>query len=227
MFDRWLYPEVAGSTPAHFLTGCELSRLPKPRVGDIVLVHEPGTTWSKWLIGRITDIHPGEDGAIRSATVKTKQGTVTRSATSLRLVEPSSGQKISDLSCICHNSGGQLLKKRQSEMWLTARLFRPDLDHQTRCEIARNTPSRRPPEPFSLAIPLLLLTEGPVRSRCSSTICQTFDRQANESGLYDVDSSWPTECGQSRRRSQERTPSTAANRESIYITGPNNSTRNR
>ncbi|KRZ63301.1 hypothetical protein T02_9971 [Trichinella nativa] len=103
MFDRWLYPEVAGSTPAHFLTGCELSKLPntgattrkwrktgqEPRVGDIVLVPEPGTTWSKWLIGRITDIHPGEDGAIRSATVKTKQGTVTRSARSLRLVEPS------------------------------------------------------------------------------------------------------------------------------------------
>ncbi|KRX79159.1 Transposon Ty3-I Gag-Pol polyprotein [Trichinella sp. T6] len=37
------------------------------------------------------------------------------------------GEKVSDLSYICHNSGGQLLKKRQSEMWLTARLFRPRL----------------------------------------------------------------------------------------------------
>ncbi|KRX72368.1 hypothetical protein T06_14636 [Trichinella sp. T6] len=27
------------------------------------------------------------------------------------------------LSHICHNSGGQLPKRRQSEMWLTARLF--------------------------------------------------------------------------------------------------------
>ncbi|KRX68643.1 hypothetical protein T09_1107 [Trichinella sp. T9] len=194
MFDRWLYPEVAGSTPAHFLTGCELSRLPKPRVGDIVLVHEPGTTWSKWLIGRITDIHPGEDGAIRSATVKTKQGTVTRSARSLRLVEPSSGQKISDLSCICHNSGDPLLKKRQSEMWLTARLFRPGKAAQYKrlrkhpgCLITFRR--FRPPD-----------AEGPVRSRCSSTICQTFDRRANERELYDIDSSWPTECGQSRRR---------------------------
>ncbi|KRX64721.1 hypothetical protein T09_11065 [Trichinella sp. T9] len=33
-------------------------------------------------------------------------------------------------------------------------------------------------------------------------ICQTFVRQAIESGLYNVDSSWPTECGQSRRRSR-------------------------
>ncbi|XP_003367715.1 conserved hypothetical protein [Trichinella spiralis] len=38
-----------------------------------------------------------------------------------------SGEKVSVLSYICHNSGGQLLKKRQSEMWLTARLFRPRL----------------------------------------------------------------------------------------------------
>ncbi|KRX24565.1 hypothetical protein T07_12825 [Trichinella nelsoni] len=31
----------------------------------------------------------------------------------------------------------------------------------------------------------------------------TFDRQANEGGLYDVDSSWPTECEYSRRRSRK------------------------
>ncbi|KRY30375.1 putative leukotoxin-activating lysine-acyltransferase LktC serotype A1 [Trichinella spiralis] len=41
--------------------------------------------------------------------------------------EQLSGEKVSVLSYICHNSGGQLLKKRQSEMWLTARLFRPRL----------------------------------------------------------------------------------------------------
>ncbi|KRX69991.1 hypothetical protein T06_11252 [Trichinella sp. T6] len=39
-------------------------------------------------IGRIIEIHPSEDGVVRSATVKTRQGTVTRSARSLRLVEP-------------------------------------------------------------------------------------------------------------------------------------------
>ncbi|KRX43794.1 hypothetical protein T05_13414 [Trichinella murrelli] len=61
----------------------------EPRVGDIVLVHEPGTAWIKWPIGRIIEIHPSEDGVVRSATVKTRQGTVTRSARSLHLVEPS------------------------------------------------------------------------------------------------------------------------------------------
>ncbi|XP_003370609.1 putative integrase core domain protein [Trichinella spiralis] len=61
----------------------------EPKVGDIVLVHEPSTTWIKWPIGRIIEIHPSEDGVVRSATVKTIHGSVTRSARSLRLVEPS------------------------------------------------------------------------------------------------------------------------------------------
>ncbi|XP_003369067.1 conserved hypothetical protein [Trichinella spiralis] len=59
------------------------------RVGDIVLVHEPSTAWIKWTIRRIIEFHPSEDGVVISATVKTRRGTVTRSARSLRLVEPS------------------------------------------------------------------------------------------------------------------------------------------
>ncbi|KRZ48799.1 hypothetical protein T02_14524 [Trichinella nativa] len=135
----------------------------EPRVGDIVLVQEPGKTWTRWPIGTVTAFHPSEDGVIRIATLKTGQGTITRSARSLRLVEPSGDaltrftflgvenlfsipvrqyltphgknigqctksivtrQKLSVMLYICHNSGGQLLKKHQSEMWLTARLFR-------------------------------------------------------------------------------------------------------
>ncbi|KRY54905.1 hypothetical protein T03_10976 [Trichinella britovi] len=38
-----------------------------------------------------------------------------------------SRQKVSVMLYICHNSGGQLLKKHQSEMWLTARLS-PDAE---------------------------------------------------------------------------------------------------
>ncbi|KRY25438.1 hypothetical protein T01_10427, partial [Trichinella spiralis] len=56
---------------------------------NLVLVKEPSTTWTKWPIGKITAVHPSEDGVSRTATVKTRQGTVTRSARSLRLVEPS------------------------------------------------------------------------------------------------------------------------------------------
>ncbi|KRY75124.1 Deoxyribonuclease-2-alpha [Trichinella pseudospiralis] len=63
------------------------------RSGIYCVGDEPGTNWSKWLIAKITDIHPSEDSVIRSATVKTKQGTVTWSARSLSLVEPSSVEK--------------------------------------------------------------------------------------------------------------------------------------
>ncbi|KRZ65923.1 hypothetical protein T10_7568 [Trichinella papuae] len=47
----------------------------EPKVGDIVLVQEPGTAWVKWPIRGIIEIHPSEDGAVRSVTVR--QGTVT------------------------------------------------------------------------------------------------------------------------------------------------------
>ncbi|KRX34020.1 hypothetical protein T05_9869 [Trichinella murrelli] len=91
---------------------------------------------------------------------------------------------------------------------------------------------------------------GSVRSRCSSTICQTFARRENESGLYDVGSSSPTEYRVVQKtvvygRMQADRPTTnirsfysATNNqrnalrrqqrtESQYRTGRNNSTRNR
>ncbi|KRY26621.1 hypothetical protein T01_7101 [Trichinella spiralis] len=52
-------------------------------------------------------------------------------------------------------------------------------------------------------------------SSSDATSCQTFVRQANESGLYDVDSPWPTECGKSRRRSRKIQQDQKTARESI------------
>nr|XP_023029451.1 uncharacterized protein LOC111517507 [Leptinotarsa decemlineata] len=40
----------------------------RTQVGDMVLIHED------WSIGRITAIHPGEDGIVRVMTLKTKSG---------------------------------------------------------------------------------------------------------------------------------------------------------
>ncbi|XP_003382345.1 hypothetical protein Tsp_11998 [Trichinella spiralis] len=54
-------------------------------------------------------------------------------------------------------------------------------------------------------------------NRTDLAIQSTFIHQANESGLYGLDSPWPTEY--------EHTPSTAANRESVDTTGPNDSMR--
>ncbi|KRZ88163.1 hypothetical protein T08_12035 [Trichinella sp. T8] len=49
-----------------------------------------------------------------------------------------SRQKVSVMLYICHNSGGQLLKKHQSEMWLAARLFRLRLG----CTVTRREPGQ-------------------------------------------------------------------------------------
>ncbi|KRZ01470.1 hypothetical protein T11_6282 [Trichinella zimbabwensis] len=49
-----------------------------------------------------------------------------------------SGQKVSVMLYTCHNCGGQLLKKRQNEIFLTTRLFRP-------CEPAQSKPLRNQP----------------------------------------------------------------------------------
>ncbi|KRZ04078.1 hypothetical protein T11_4559 [Trichinella zimbabwensis] len=94
----------------------------EPRVGDIVLVHEPSTTWIKWPIRRIIEIHPSEDGVIRSATVKTRQGTVTRSARSLRLVEPS--ERSSSLNQRFHNIFGPPSRSRTSDLWIKFTIHR-------------------------------------------------------------------------------------------------------
>ncbi|KRZ75456.1 hypothetical protein T10_7931 [Trichinella papuae] len=62
----------------------------EPRVGDIVLVQDPGTAGDKWPNGRIFEIHLSKDRVIRWVMVKTGQRTVTRFARSFRLEEPSS-----------------------------------------------------------------------------------------------------------------------------------------
>ncbi|KRZ78269.1 hypothetical protein T10_4597, partial [Trichinella papuae] len=64
----------------------------EPKDGDIVLIHESGTAWVKYSMGRIIEIHPSEDGISRSAKVKTAQGKVARSSRSLRLLEPASDE---------------------------------------------------------------------------------------------------------------------------------------
>ena len=42
--------------------------------GHVVLVKEDNTPPGKWTIGRIMQIHPGSDGKVRVATIKTAQG---------------------------------------------------------------------------------------------------------------------------------------------------------
>ena len=50
----------------------------KVRVGEVVFVEEKGVKRAKWQMGRIEKVVVGRDGTPRGATIKTKNGTVSR-----------------------------------------------------------------------------------------------------------------------------------------------------
>ncbi|XP_055714768.1 uncharacterized protein LOC129808888 [Phlebotomus papatasi] len=54
---------------------------PNVQPGDLVLLIEENMPPLAWILGRITDVHPGEDQKIRVVTVRTKNGTYKRAVT--------------------------------------------------------------------------------------------------------------------------------------------------
>ena len=48
------------------------------RVGEVVLVEEEGAKRNKWCMGRIEKVIEGKDGVVRGASIKTKNGAVSR-----------------------------------------------------------------------------------------------------------------------------------------------------
>lgn len=48
------------------------------KMNDLVLVKDENLPPLKWLLGRVVQIHPGNDGLIRVVTVKTQNGTIKR-----------------------------------------------------------------------------------------------------------------------------------------------------
>ncbi|XP_070517428.1 uncharacterized protein [Cardiocondyla obscurior] len=51
---------------------------PKIAVGTVVLIKDKNLPCTRWLLGKITIVHPGEDGSTRAATVKTANGELKR-----------------------------------------------------------------------------------------------------------------------------------------------------
>lgn len=49
------------------------------QVGDMVLLLEDNLPPAKWAIGRIADVHPGDDGCVRVVTIRTKNSLFKRS----------------------------------------------------------------------------------------------------------------------------------------------------
>jgi len=58
-------------------------RNPSLAVGDMVVINSPIRPPMAWQMGRITEVHPGPDGVIRVATVKTTDGILKRPAVKL------------------------------------------------------------------------------------------------------------------------------------------------
>lgn len=54
--------------------------------GDVVLLKEDNLPPAKWCMGRITQVHPGADGNVRVATVKTQRGEIKRPITKMALL---------------------------------------------------------------------------------------------------------------------------------------------
>ncbi|XP_077258485.1 uncharacterized protein LOC143895318 [Temnothorax americanus] len=48
------------------------------KVGQMVLIIQPGVPPLQWILGRVTETHPGSDGTARSATVATTKGSIVR-----------------------------------------------------------------------------------------------------------------------------------------------------
>ena len=71
---------------------------PDMRVGDIVLLKDQELFSRSWPLARVEKTHPGEDGLVRVATVRTEKGTYLRPITKLVPLlsegEDSSGQTV-------------------------------------------------------------------------------------------------------------------------------------
>ncbi|KAJ8971652.1 hypothetical protein NQ317_015341 [Molorchus minor] len=49
-----------------------------PKIGTLVLIRDNNAPPTQWKLGRLILLHPGDDGIVRVATVKTQSGTLKR-----------------------------------------------------------------------------------------------------------------------------------------------------
>jgi hypothetical protein len=57
------------------------------KCGDIVLMMDTSLPRNEWLMGRVVETYPGQDGRVRSVKVKTKTSQLVRPITKVCLLE--------------------------------------------------------------------------------------------------------------------------------------------
>ena len=82
-WSRWVLEYVPTSQQRHKW----LLKKRNLAVNDLVLVVDKTVPRSRWLLGRVTKVFPGEDSRVRTAEVKTKDSSRTRPVTKLCLLE--------------------------------------------------------------------------------------------------------------------------------------------
>ncbi|XP_044312729.1 uncharacterized protein LOC123037170 [Drosophila rhopaloa] len=55
-------------------------------IGNLVVLKEPNLPPSKWILGRIQEVHPGQDSKVRVVTVKTANGVYKRPITKIAIL---------------------------------------------------------------------------------------------------------------------------------------------
>ena len=61
--------------------------MPNLAEGDLVLVADNSTPRGRWPLGRVVKVLPGDDGRVRAAQLRTKNGTYVRPVAKLCLLE--------------------------------------------------------------------------------------------------------------------------------------------
>lgn len=81
-WSRW-HKEYLATLQNRYRWNTELDNL---AVGSVVALMDERYPPQKWLLGRVLDVHPGADGLVRVATVKTSTGTTQRAINKLCLL---------------------------------------------------------------------------------------------------------------------------------------------